>query len=420
MSGLTSGVGVTAVDFDPQDVNQGSFIVNGGGVDWADTGLVYNVAAAKYYINGKLYESPATQLTLDPSDPSDDRIDVIVFNDDETVSIVKGTAADSPSEPTIDPATQVYGSFILVAAASTEPTIDKELVYADNAGSPAEWDWTTGGSGFDADSTGDPRTGTKCIEGTSVANNAYALGQRGSESIDPNTYGYLVLYIKSKAMWNSKRYLLVSLLESGVRRGNVLKIAASDTWGFDSSITDVYQAVVIPCLQFAVPSGTAIDQIKITDSGGSIGFYIDDVAFRGGVTGGSSTPGMTQSQADARYLQSVNGQALFTREGIVAATAGTLRIYNKTGKTVTIARVWACADTAPTGQAMIIDVHKDGTTIFTNQAHRAQIAAAANYGDSTDIDVPTWADGSYLTLDVDQIGSTVPGSNLTVAVVYSY
>lgn len=115
-----------------------------------------------------------------------------------------------------------------------------------------------------------------------------------------------------------------------------------------------------------------------------------------------------------------SGQALFTREGAVTATAGTLRIYNSLGMTLTINKVWVCANTAPTGQAMIIDIHKDGTTIFTNQAHRPQVAAGANYGSTTDIDVATWADGSYLTMDVDQIGSGDVGSDVTVGVAYTH
>jgi len=77
------------------------------------------------------------------------------------------------------------------------------------------------------------------------------------------------------------------------------------------------------------------------------------------------------------------------------------------------------ANTAPVGAAVIVDVHKDGTTIFTNQAHRPQIADGANVGNTTDIDVASWATDAYLQIDVDQIGSGTAGSDLTVHIIFS-
>jgi hypothetical protein len=60
--------------------------------------------------------------------------------------------------------------------------------------------------------------------------------------------------------------------------------------------------------QFAVPAGTSINQLRITDKGGAIGMYIDDLVLQafGGDIGPPPTSGLTQEQADARYLQQVN------------------------------------------------------------------------------------------------------------------
>jgi hypothetical protein len=286
-------------------VAQDSFVVSGGGVDWVGTNFDYIIAAAIYYINGVRYTSPQTSLTLDAAD-ADDRIDVIALTTSGTAVIVKGQAATNPSEPDIDPATQVLDSFIYVAGGSSTPTTTGELLYKDDGGSsgtPVEWNWTTSGTGFNVNSSTNPRGGSgKDIEGTAVANNAYAQGQRGSGTIDPNAFDNLVIYIRSKASWNTSRYLLVSLLSTNTRRGNALRISSSGTWGFDSANTTDYQAIVIPTLQFAIPAGTTINQIRIADSGGSIGFYIDDIAFLSGASGGG-TGGITQEQADARYAQ---------------------------------------------------------------------------------------------------------------------
>lgn len=85
--------------------------------------------------------------------------------------------------------------------------------------------------------------------------------------------------------------------------------------------------------------------------------------------------------------------------------------------TLTITKVKLVVKTAPTGAAIIVDVHKNGTTIFTNQAHRPQIAISATTGDATTIDVSGLVEGDALTIDIDQIGSTIAGADLTVEVL---
>jgi hypothetical protein len=57
----------------------------------------------------------------------------------------------------------------------------------------------------------------------------------------------------------------------------------------------------------------------------------------------------------------------------------------------------------------------NGTTIFTTQGNRPAIAAASNTsGKVTNMDVTTIANGQYVTIDIDQIGSSTAGSDLVV------
>jgi hypothetical protein len=112
-------------------------------------------------------------------------------------------------------------------------------------------------------------------------------------------------------------------------------------------------------------------------------------------------------------------ETVFTKEGTLTVGAGTIRIYNKLGSTVTISQVFLSVGTAPTGAAIIVDVNINGTTIFTTQSNRPQIAAGANTGFSTTIESASLADGNYLTADVDQIGSGTAGADLTVHVIYT-
>jgi hypothetical protein len=85
--------------------------------------------------------------------------------------------------------------------------------------------------------------------------------------------------------------------------------------------------------------------------------------------------------------------------------------------TLTIVKVKAHVKTAPTGATLIVDVNKAGTTIFTNQANRPTIAIGATDDDSGTPDVTALAEGNVLSIDIDQIGSTVAGADLTLEVV---
>lgn len=105
--------------------------------------------------------------------------------------------------------------------------------------------------------------------------------------------------------------------------------------------------------------------------------------------------------------------------GDLTVDPGVFRIPNLTGRTLTIHEVNVVINTAPTGAAVIVDVHENGVTIFTNQANRPQIAIAAFAGNSVTIDAPAWENDNYLQVDVDQIGSTIAGADLTITIIAS-
>lgn len=88
------------------------------------------------------------------------------------------------------------------------------------------------------------------------------------------------------------------------------------------------------------------------------------------------------------------------------------------GRAATIAKVKVYADTAPTGASLIVDVNKNGTTIFTTQANRPTLAIGQNSDDSGTPDVTSIAEGDRWSIDIDQVGSTEPGGNdLLVTIV---
>ena len=83
-----------------------------------------------------------------------------------------------------------------------------------------------------------------------------------------------------------------------------------------------------------------------------------------------------------------------------------------------IKAVKASVGTAPAGSSLIVDINKNGTTIFTTQANRPTIAAAATGATlAGQPSVLTFAAGDLLSVDIDQVGSGTAGSNLAVALV---
>lgn len=108
---------------------------------------------------------------------------------------------------------------------------------------------------------------------------------------------------------------------------------------------------------------------------------------------------------------------VFGYTGILSVTTGTARVYNDTDRSLTIGTVRASAGVGPVGQSLIVDVNLDGTSIWaTTTANRPTIADGAVTGTAGAPDTATWPVGSYLTIDVDQVGTTTPGSGLTVTV----
>lgn len=120
------------------------------------------------------------------------------------------------------------------------------------------------------------------------------------------------------------------------------------------------------------------------------------------------------------------GVSALTLENVVAFNkAGNLAVY--TGITrfpfpfaASILGVSLSVATAPTGAAILVDVNRNGTTIFTTQGNRPTIAvsAFATAAEVTNMNVTAIAAGDYITFDIDQVGSTITGGELTAVLRY--
>lgn len=134
-----------------------------------------------------------------------------------------------------------------------------------------------------------------------------------------------------------------------------------------------------------------------------------------GTTGATGPTGPTGPTGVTGPTGAGVGFGPFTYPGTVAVATGAARMPVMVSCTIVKAR--AMVGTAPTGASLIVDLNKNGTTVFTTQANRPTIAISGNdSGAGTTPDVTSLVAGDYLTADVDQVGSTVAGADLVVLV----
>ncbi|HEY5695517.1 MAG TPA: hypothetical protein VIQ80_01650 [Candidatus Saccharimonadales bacterium] len=131
------------------------------------------------------------------------------------------------------------------------------------------------------------------------------------------------------------------------------------------------------------------------------------------------TPTLGTQVANKTYIDSLPHTLLlptYSKQGNLSVLTGTMKL--PISGTHTIVGTRLMVGTAPTGANLILDIKKNGTTIYTTQANRPTIVAGATSGGpGAAPDVTALAAGDYLTVDIAQVGSTVPGADLTVVIV---
>lgn len=120
------------------------------------------------------------------------------------------------------------------------------------------------------------------------------------------------------------------------------------------------------------------------------------------------------------YSSGQRGESMITFAKTGVLTTGTGKIRYRFPFAATIVGVSLACNTAPTGASIICDINKNGTTIFTTQANRPTILAGAfaTAAEVTNMNITSVAAGDYFTLDIDQVGSTVAGADLSAFIRY--
>jgi hypothetical protein len=153
---------------------------------------------------------------------------------------------------------------------------------------------------------------------------------------------------------------------------------------------------------------TAVTEAKLDAGSGTDGQYLAK---------DSTAPGGFSWKTPATQTITFSLTSFF-KTGTLTTTTGVNRL--PIDGTYTIVGTRLMVGTAPTGANIIVDIKKNGTTIYTTQANRPTIASGQNAGGpGATPDVTTLTAGDYLTVDIAQIGSTVAGADLNVSVIVS-
>lgn len=120
----------------------------------------------------------------------------------------------------------------------------------------------------------------------------------------------------------------------------------------------------------------------------------------------------TKSEAEPATIR----QSMISFTGELTTTSNPLKIYNCLGKTQTITKVLLAISTPPTGADIIVNVYKNGNSIFASPDYYPRITVGNTTGAA--LLAAPWEANTYLTAAIIQTGSGNPGADLTVHLVH--
>ena len=323
---IVAGTNVSVDSTDPKNPivsasfsQTGKYLISGGAV-WSGTGLIYDVSILSYFFNGLKSSPITTSVTLDASDPTFNRIDGIVVDEVGNVSVVKGDASSSPVSPAIDD-DQLLVQFILVEAASTEPTIAMEAIYLDDP--TTNWTFSTydtGGTGtgtINFAGTNSPKQGVNDIEASTDARRGARFVR--ATSFDAFQYTMMSVWVRftGTAVATNKSLNVRFENSAGTLVGSTINLFS---YGLSRSILNTWQLVVVPITAFGALPAT-VKGLKVIMAGGTVGVV---------------------RQWDLDYLILTNGSVpqanvptiVFAKDGTNIASQSGINLIEGTGVTI--------------------------------------------------------------------------------------
>jgi hypothetical protein len=158
-------------------------------------------------------------------------------------------------------------------------------------------------------------------------------------------------------------------------------------------------------------SVTASDVGALTQSSADSRYVLESTV---GAASGVATLNGSSQLTSSQLPSSVGFAPSFSYSGALAAVVGAGHLPVPVNGTITAVR--ASVGTAPTGAAVIVDVKKNDSTVFTTTANRPTIASGTTDSGAAVPDVTSVSAGDRISVDIAQTGTTVAGSDLVVIV----
>jgi hypothetical protein len=126
----------------------------------------------------------------------------------------------------------------------------------------------------------------------------------------------------------------------------------------------------------------------------------------------------TYLRGDSTFATLPDQIQLACSDETTALTAGTAKVTFRMPYAMTLTAVRASVTTAPTGSTLVVDINEGGTSVLSTKLSidatektSTTAATAAVISDSS------LANDAEITIDIDQIGSTVAGAGLKVILI---
>jgi hypothetical protein len=291
-----------------------------GGLVSHDTLYTYDVTAAIYSINGTEYSSSSGSVTLDPSDGTYDRQDIIALDTNENIISITGTPGADPLLPQIDPLSQVFLTSVYVKALSTEPDdINRENIYDENV---ENWTRTiASGLTVNADNATNVFHLLKSMDVGTWATTKSIVFARTAGVIPAGTYSLLKMFINLKAPLASTGSIQVIFLNGSAQQVGSTTLTAAH--GFVKTTAGVYQNVTVP-----MTTGP-VTRIQIVFAGVGDGAYLDYIQLQGGISNGVSpyVTNVFRKPATDSVFKVINGVNVFAYTDSIGTGGGSVTKY---------------------------------------------------------------------------------------------
>lgn len=279
-------------------------LVSPGVVTWSGTGFEYNVSQAVIKVGGVLYTIPAGQITLEPSHPTLDRIDV-VYATPSGFDKLTGTPASDPIQPQLEN-NEVFLITIIVQANTTEPIgITGDDIYKENQ----EWTGSSIGIGtIDFESETNPFEGQYAVETTNIVS-GYRINFDAPANFDLNDIDSTSFRIRLKTNLNGAQNIQVYF-----RDENGIQLTGAYNVSLNKNLTNQYQLVSVEINQLNnLGNGTIARRIVLrytfTNLNPYAGFFLDNWTLQSGIA-------QPQPITDFK-VQDENGITQFTTDNLI-------------------------------------------------------------------------------------------------------